>query len=187
MIFLSQNLGNKYDGIVDIVTGIETIVQGYYVDISDGVQNIAVAPKTGQNIKSIVYEGSRKSITDYFKFDSNPERLFALACDNSDEVIWWLRPAAKQFNITYNRGHEYRPDFVVETADKYYLVEVKDRRKVNDADVLSKKERAIQYCKVASEYNKAHGHKGFEYLFIPDNEISSSSSFNTLLARFREK
>lgn len=184
---LIQHLAVKYDGIVDIVTGIETIVQGYYVDISDGVQNIAVAPKTGQSIKSIVYEGSRKSITDYFKFDSNPERLFALACDNSDEVIWWLRPAAKQFNITYNRGHEYRPDFVVETSDKYYLVEIKDREKVNDPKVLAKKERAIQYCKVATEYNKAHAHKGFEYLFIPDDQISSSSSFNTLLARFREK
>lgn len=184
---LIQHLAVKYDGIVDIVTGIETIVQGYYVDISDGVQNIAVAPKTGQSIKSIVYEGSRKSITDYSKFDSNPERLFALACDNSDEVIWWLRPAAKQFNITYNRGHEYRPDFVVETSDKYYLVEIKDREKVNDPKVLAKKERAIQYCKVATEYNKAHAHKGFEYLFIPDDQISSSSSFNTLLARFREK
>lgn len=183
---LLQHLAIAYDGIVDIVQGIETIVQGYYIDITNGVQNIAVAPKPGQNIKSIVYEGSRKSVTDYFKFDSNPERLFALACDNSDEVLQWLRPAAKQFNITYNRGHEYRPDFVVETADKYYLVEIKDRRKVDEPDVVAKKERAIDYCKVASEYNAANGHKGFEYVFIPDNEVSSSSSFNTLLARFRE-
>ncbi len=141
---LIQHLAVKYDGIVDIVQEIETIIQGYYVDITDGVQSIAVAPKTGQSIKTIVYNGSRKSATKCFKFDSNPERLFALACDNSDEVLQWLRPAAKQFNITYNRGHEYRPDFVVETADKYYLVEVKDRRKVNDADVMAKKERAIQ-------------------------------------------
>lgn len=184
---LIRHLAIKYDDIIDTVQGIDTIVQGYYVDITDGVQSITVAPKTGQSIKSIVYNGSRKSVTDYFKFDSNPERLFALACDNSDEVIQWLRPAAKQFNITYNRGHEYRPDFVVETAEKYYLVEVKDRRRVNDPDVIAKKERAIKYCKVATEYNEAHGHKGFEYVFIPDNEVSSSSSFNTLLARFRER
>lgn len=184
---LLQHLAIKYDDIVDTVQGIETVVQGYYVDITDGVQNITVEPQKGQNIKSIVYNGSRKSVTDYFKFDSNPERLFALACDNSDEVIQWLRPAAKQFNITYNRGHEYRPDFVVETADKYYLVEIKDRRKVEEPDVIAKKERAIKYCKIATEYNEAQGYKGFEYVFIPDNEISSSSSFNTLLARFGEE
>ena len=182
-----QNLAIKYDDIFDTVQGIETVVHGYYVDITDGVQSIAVAPKSGQSIKSIVYGGSRKSVTDCFKFDSNPERLFALACDNSHEVIQWLRPASKQFNITYNRGHEYRPDFVVETSEKYYLVEVKDRTKVNDPVVLAKKERAIQYCKVATEYNKAHGHKGFEFLFIPDNEISSNTSFNTLLEKFRER
>lgn len=182
---LMRHLAIKYDDIFDTVLGIETVVQDYCIDTTDGVQNIAVAPK-GQNIKSIAYNGSRKSITNYFKFDSNPERLFALACDNSAEVLQWLRPAAKQFNITYNRGHEYRPDFVAETAEKYYLVEVKDRRKLNDPDVIAKKECAIQYCKVATEYNKAHGHKGFEYMFIPDNEISGSSSFGTLLARFRE-
>lgn len=184
---LLQHLAIKYDDIIDTVQGIETIVQGYYIDISDGVQNIAVAPKTGQNIKSIVYSGSKKSVTDYFKFDSNPERLFALACDNSLEVVQWLRPATKQFNITYNRGRAYIPDFVVETSDMYYLIEVKDRRRINDPDVLAKKERAIKYCQVATAYNEANGHKGFEYLFIPDNEISSSSSFNVLFSKFKEQ
>lgn len=184
---LIQHLAVSYDGIVDTVSGIETVVQNYIIDITGGVQNIVVAPKSGQSIKSIAYEGSRKSVTDYFKFDSNPERLFALVCDNSNEVIQWLRPASKQFNITYNRGHEYRPDFVVETTEKYYLVEVKDRTKLDDPVVLAKKERAIQYCKVATEYNKANGHKSFEFLFIPDNEISGNTSFNTLLEKFRER
>ena len=182
---LLQHLAVSYDGIVDIVQGIETIIQGNYIDITNGVQNIAVAPKTGQNIKTLVYTGSRKSVTDYFKFDSDPERLFALACDNSEEVVQWLRPAAKQFNITYNNGHEYRPDFVTETADTYYLVEVKDKDEMDDPKVVAKKERALEYCKVASEYNIANGHKGFEYLFIPDDQVSGSSSFNTLLKRFK--
>lgn len=182
---LLKHLAVSYEGIIDIVQGIETVIQGNYIDITGGVKNITVAPENGQNIKTLTYTGSRKSVTDYFKFDSNSERLFALACDNSEEVVQWLRPAAKQFNITYNNGHEYRPDFVTETADKYYLVEVKDRRKLDDPDVIAKKERALKYCKVASEYNIVNGHKGFEYLFIPDNEVNSSSSFNTLLKRFK--
>ena len=65
-----------------------------------------------------------------------------------------------------------------------YLVEVKDRTKLNDPIVLAKKERAISYCKVASEYNMANGHKPFKYLFVPDDEITASSSFNNIKDRF---
>lgn len=123
-------------------------------------------------------------MTTLCKFDSNPERLFALACENSPEVIRWLKPASNQFNITYNRGHRYEPDFVVETEDMYYLVEVKAKNKLSDPDVIAKKERGIKYCKVASEYNLANGHKAFSYLFIPHDEISASSGCNNLKARF---
>ena len=69
----------------------------------------------------------------------------------------------------------------------YYLVEVKDKTKINDPIVLAKKDRAIKYCSVATEYNLANGHKGFRYLFIPHDEITTSSSFNNLKDRFIEK
>lgn len=181
---LLQHLAVKYEGIVEVVSGIETVLSNYMIDLTSDIRNINEDPD--KDIRSLVYDGARKSVTTPYKFDSNPERLFAIACDNSPEVIQWLRPSPKQFNITYNRGHRYEPDFVVETKDMYYLVEVKDRRKLNDPDVLAKKERAISYCKVASEYNLANGHKAFKYLFIPDNEISSNSSFNNLKDRFLE-
>lgn len=180
---LLQHLAVSYDGIVEIVQGIETIINNYLIDISNGLTNIFEEPSE-RNIKSLVYDGATKSVTTPYKFDSNPERLFALACENSPEVIRWLRPAPNQFNITYNRGHRYEPDFVVETEDMYYLVEVKAKNKINDPDVIAKKERAIKYCKVSSEYNLANGHKAFKYLFIPHDEISASSSFNNLKERF---
>ncbi len=179
---LLQHLGIKYEGLIETVSGIETLIRNYAIDYSNEVKNISMEPDI--NISSIAYEGAKKSVTNMFKFDSNPERLFALACDNSPEVVRWLRPAPKQFNITYNRGKRYEPDFVVETDDMYYLVEIKDKRKINDPDVISKKDRALQYCKIASEYNKANGHKEFRYLFIPHDEISSNSSFNNLKDRF---
>lgn len=180
---LLQHLAVSYDGIVEIVQGIETIINNYLIDVSNGLTNIFEEPSE-KNIKSLVYDGATKSVTTPYKFDSNPERLFALACENSPEVIRWLRPAPNQFNITYNRGHRYEPDFVVETEDMYYLVEVKAKNKMNDPDVIAKKERAIKYCKVSSEYNLANGHKAFKYLFIPHDEISASSSFNNLKERF---
>lgn len=183
---LLQHLAIKYDDIFETVDGIQRVVSHYLEDFEGDAHDISEAPPTGVNISSIAYRGSPKSITEPFKFDSNPERLFALACDNSPEVIQWLRPGPDQFNITYNRGHRYEPDFVVETSDSYYLVEVKAANKINDPDVIAKKERAIKYCAEATEYNVANGHKGFRYLFIPHDEISSSSSFDNLKARFIE-
>lgn len=182
---LLQHLAVSYSGIVEVVQGIETVIRNYVIDVTNGVKNINEA--SGEtDIRSIAYNGAIKSVTSPYKFDSEPERLFALCCENSPEVIQWLRPAASQFNITYNRGHRYEPDFVVETEDMYYLVEIKAKNKMEDPDVLAKKERAIKYCAVASEYNKAHSHKGFKYLFIPHDEISSSSSFNNLKDRFNK-
>ncbi|MBQ8749078.1 MAG: DEAD/DEAH box helicase family protein [Clostridia bacterium] len=179
---LLQHLAVKYEGLVETAYGIETLIRNYAIDYSHGVKNINEEPDT--TISSIVYEGAKRSVTQQFKFDSNPERLFALACENSPEVVRWLRPAPKQFNITYNRGKRYEPDFVVETKDMYYLVEVKDKRRLEDIDVVAKKDRALQYCRIASEYNKANGHKEFRYLFIPHDEVSSNSSFNNLMLRF---
>lgn len=182
---LLQHLVVFYKGLVEVAVGITDIVRGA-VDYSGGEKDIT-EPSGEEDIRSICYRGGSKALVAPFKFDSEPERLFALACENSPEVIQWLRPAPTQFNITYNRGHRYEPDFVVETADMYYLVEVKDRRRINDPEVEAKKERAIKYCKVATEYNLANGHKGFKYLFIPHDEITSSSSFNNLKQRFIEE
>ena len=182
---LLQHLVVFYKGLVEVAVGVTDIVRGA-VDYSGGEKDITEASGE-QDIRSVCYRGGSKGLVVPFKFDSEPERLFALACENSPEVIQWLRPAPTQFNITYNRGHRYEPDFVVETEDMYYLVEVKDRRRINDPEVEAKKERAIKYCKVATEYNLANGHKGFKYLFIPHDEISSSSSFNNLMQRFTEE
>lgn len=181
---LLQHLAISYDGIVEVVQGIETVVNNYMVDITTGLRNINQSTDTGENISSIVYDGARKSVTTPYKFDSEPERKFAISCENSPEVLQWLRPASNQFNITYNRGKRYEPDFVVETNDMYYLVEVKAKNRMDEPIVIAKKERAIKYCRIATEYNLAHGYKGFKYLFIPHDEISTSSSFNNLKNRF---
>ena len=172
-------------GLVEVAIGVVDIVESA-IDYSGGEKDIN-EPSGEQDIRSIAYRGGRKALTSPFKFDSEPERLFALSCENSPEVLRWLRPAPTQFNITYNRGHRYEPDFVVETEDMYYLVEVKDSRRLTDPEVLAKKERAIKYCKVATEYNKANGHKGFKYLFIPHDMVSSTSRFNVLKDRFVEE
>ena len=183
-----QHLAIQYEDILETVEGIVDIVYDEAINYDGVLKNLYEAPPKGVNIKGFAYEdGIHKSLRKPVKFDSNPERIFAIVCENSPEVIRWLRPASNQFNITYNGGKSYEPDFVVEDDANYYLVEVKRRDEMNDPDVLAKKDRALKYCKVASEYNLAHGHKGFKYLFIPHDEITSSSSFKNLKDRFIEK
>jgi len=181
---LLQHLAVTYKGIVEMVSNISTSIVNNVIDFSNGLTDLYKAAPTGTSIKSLVYTGGTKSVVSPYKFDSDPERIFAIVCENSPEVKQWLRPNREQFNITYNRGKKYQPDFVVETSDKYYLVEVKGMDRINDPDVIAKKERAIQYCKLASEYNTAHKYKPFIYLFVPENQFDSTTTFNTIKDRF---
>lgn len=177
---LLRNLTIKYDGIIESIEKIDTVVFNYILDSTKETRDLYLESGS-DNIKSLIYNGAKKAVVSPFKFDSEPERKLAIVCEESEEVIQWLRPDLKQFNITYNRGRKYQPDFVVETEDTYYLVEVKGKDRINDPDVQAKKERAISYCKVASEYNVANGHKPFVYMFIPHDEITISTRFNSLL------
>lgn len=182
---LMQNLAITYDDIIDTVMGIDTVI---FDDVFDSYEDVRdLYSESGkENIKSLVYDGAKKAVKSPYKFDSEPERIFAIVCEYSKEVIQWLRPSNKQFNITYNRGVKYRPDFVVETSDSYYLVEVKRKDEMNKPDVLAKKYRAIKYCEVASLYNTSMGYKPFVYLFVPHDEISTTTSFEYLKNRFSE-
>lgn len=137
-----------------------------------------------EKIQSVLFEGIKKGVFSTAKFDSHPELLLArvLECDN--DVVNWLRPAPQEFNITYNHGHSYEPDFVVETEDIIYLVEVKREDQLKDTDVIAKKKRGIQYCEVATRWGKANGYKEWRYLFIPSKQVMPNSSFMQLAKQF---
>jgi len=140
-----------------------------------------------EDIRNVLFTGIQKGVFSEAKFDSKDGELtLARVMETDSDVINWLRPHPREFNITYNHGHAYEPDFVVETEDIIYLVEVKGEDKLNDPDVIAKKERGIQYCAVASRWGKANGYKEWRYLFIPAGQIRSSSTFALLAERFKE-
>lgn len=139
-----------------------------------------------EKIQSVLFDGIKKGVFDRTKFDSHPELLFARILEYDTDVQNWLRPASQEFNITYNHGHCYEPDFVVETEKAIYLVEVKGEDKLNDPDVIAKKRRGIQYCEVATRWSKANGYKEWQYLFIPSKQVMPNSSFKQLAQRFQE-
>lgn len=102
-------------------------------------------PFTG-DIRSVLFTGIKKGVFREAKFDSKDGELtLARVLETDPDVLNWLRPHPQEFNITYNHGHSYEPDFVVETEDIIYLVEVKGEDKLKDPDVIAKKEISSVY------------------------------------------
>jgi len=124
-------------------------------------------------IKQMLFGGFSRGLYPLQKFDSDSERRFAVLLERHAEK--WFRPVKGQFQVFYKAGAdqpEYLPDFVVETADKIYMVETKARTDLADADVQAKAEAAMTWCCNATEYTLANNGKPWVYLLIPHDEIN---------------
>lgn len=136
-------------------------------------------------LSSKVFSGFAKSCHDKYKFDSIPEKRFSEIIENSDDVIKWLRPASKQFNIWYNNNsYRYVPDFVAETENTIYLIEIKAENELEDKIVKLKEEAAINYCKNATEINKVRKEKTWKYAIIPHDKTDTNMTFKKLVTEF---
>jgi type III restriction enzyme len=139
-------------------------------------------------IKSCVFSGFKKSCHSLLKFDSKSEKDFAFILEEEagSPVLKWLRPAPNQFNITWGvlNPRQYEPDFVAETADTIYLIEVKAEKDILTADVQDKAKAAVHYCKHATAYNAEHGEKPWKYILIPHDKISIQMGFESLSTQF---
>lgn len=136
------------------------------------------------DIRNVLFEGMEKGVFYEAKFDSEPELKFARIIDRKESSAQkWLRPSAQEFSLRYEYDgayHDYQPDFVVETADVRYLVEVKGMDKLKDGKVLAKKARGEKYCKVVSDWAESAGSKPWKYLFIPENAVKGNVTFDFL-------
>jgi len=133
-----------------------------------------------------VFVGFKKACHDKYKFDSKSEKDFAtlLEKDSSGFVIKWLRPSARQFNITWGKfGQKYEPDFVVETPESILMVEIKKSTEVSSVEVQEKAKAAKLYCEQASEYTTENGGKKWQYVIVPHDQITLSSNLKDLCER----
>lgn len=130
-----------------------------------------------------VFGGFKKACHTLYKFDSNPERIFAIVLEDDAKVLKWMRPAQKQFDIYYGPGgsSRYEPDFVVETAAQIFLVETKASNRIHDNDVKEKATAAQVYCQAVSEWNAEHSGKPWTYALVAHDEIRLNSSFGYLM------
>jgi len=147
---------------------------------ADDVYDYTVTVKAGE-LRSKVFKGFKKACHTLYKFDSSPELVLARVLELDPDVKKWLRPAPKQFNIIWGKHRlNYEPDFIVETADKIYMVEVKARNEIDTHEVQEKARAGAEYCRTVSDWNARNGGKPWEYAIIADDNIRPQSSFQHL-------
>lgn len=171
--------------IIERISGVsyDIIEPSYMRKIGEEPVSVYDSIEDGK-VPKVLFTGFKKALHPIYKFDSAPERRFSIVCETDPEVQKWLRPAPKQFNLFYDGNRRYEPDFVVETSDTMYLVEIKGEDRLNDEDNLHKKQRAVRYCQVANVYCEGNGLKTWKYLYIPSQQVQTTSSFNMLAQRF---
>ena len=137
---------------------------------------IAVSPLS--DTKKYVFGGFGKCCFHFQRFDSDPERQLAVLLDSAPEtsVLRWMKPADNQFQIEYETGRRYNPDFVVETDTEILIIEVKARNELSDTNVLSKARAARRWVYYANQVAKESDKKEWLYLLVPHDEIKPSST-----------
>lgn len=135
------------------------------------------------SIKKKIFKGFKKACHSMYKFDSSSEKDFVTILENSNIVIKWLRPAENQFNIYWNKINKYEPDFIVETQDVIYMIEIKASNQINNEEVKAKKTAGEQYCTLLNEYSKTHNIKKWEYIIISDEDIKTNYDFDRYIIK----
>jgi len=133
-----------------------------------------------KNIRSIVFKWFKKSVAKYVKFDSDSERIYSVIIEEDIEVLKWMKPPIWVFKLFYRHNNitsEYLPDFIIETKDYKYLIEVKAENDLEDDIVQSKAEAAKKWCR---DVNSLIDWKEWRYIMIPHTMITIDKSFKML-------
>lgn len=107
--------------------------------------------------------------------------------ENEDDVIKWSKPAKGSFKIHYSNEADYEPDFVVETKTAKFLCEPKRASEINDEEVRAKARAAAEWCKHATEHERAHDGKSWYYLLIPHDAIAENKTLQGFEATYLVK
>ena len=134
-----------------------------------------------------VFYGSRKSPYLWHKFHSDPERRLACLIDSDFEksVVRWLKPGRGQFQIEYQPGKPYEPDFIIERAEEMVILEVKAANELADPIVIEKSRAARAWIEHANVFAREDEGKRWCYALVPDTSITQSATIAGLLAVYR--
>lgn len=148
---------------------------------ADSVHHYTETITPTNTIPSKVFGGFKKACHNLYKFDSKAEKDFATILEKDTDVLKWLRPADAQFELYWKyNSKRYHPDFVVETADTIFMVEIKAERDIDDSEVQEKAEAGKKYCEAATNFNLANGGKKWTYVLIPHTAVVANMSLKSL-------
>ena len=119
-------------------------------------------------MRGMLFGGFRKCLYPIQKFDSDPERRFAVILEDDKEVLKWFKPNKGVFQIHYTQDDDaYEPDFVAETKTQKFMCEPKRVSEMTDDIVRAKAKAAALWCKHATDT----GDKPWTYLLIPHDKM----------------
>ena len=170
-----------------VTRGFHTLrANNYSAAADEDVRDFRVPIPEGQRsrIGSMVFGGFGKCLYPVQKFDSDPERRFAVILENDDEAVKWFKPAKGDFQIHYSQEDSYEPDFVVETRTAKFLCEPKRASEMTDEVVLAKADAAATWCDHATDHANENGGKPWSYLLIPHDKIQDQMTLAGLATAY---
>ncbi|MGH0037122.1 MAG: DEAD/DEAH box helicase [Myxococcota bacterium] len=154
--------------------------QAFAASADESVRPFDTPIDNKSDIRKMLFGGFKKCLYPTQKFDSDPERRFAVVLEQDSSVIKWFKPGKGVFQIRYTGDNDYEPDFVVETETEKLLCEPKRADQMQDAVVLAKARAAATWCKHASGHEKENDGKPWRYLLIPHDAIADNMTIDGL-------
>jgi type III restriction enzyme len=174
-------------------TSYEVIVSQGFTEVRNQVfaapagekpRHFEIPVENKKDIRSMLFGGFARCLYSTQKFDTDPERRFAVVLERDKTVMKWFKPGKGVFRIRYTNEKEYEPDFVVETLTEKLICEPKRANEMEDPVVLAKARAAATWCKHASAYEVAHQGKPWRYVLIPDTAIAENMTLDGLVRQY---
>ncbi len=173
---------------VKVTKGFRALVPATFaLGAGESERNFRVPIVDKHQITKMVFGGFAKCLYPVQKFDSDPERRFSVVLENDQAVLKWVKPAKGNFHIDFKNGAQYEPDFVVETAQHRFLVEVKRSDYLDDDEVMEKAKAARLWCIHATAHTATTDGKPWRYLLIADVAIRDNMSLAGLANEYEWK
>jgi type III restriction enzyme len=155
----------QYDQVVELVT-----VTGSRVTDREVSKD-----RTSKFLKSVAYNGWKKSLYALDWFDSEPERAVANIVDDANDVLCWVRLHIGDLPILWRSdGREYNADLiVVEKDDTHWIVEIKRDDDITSEEVQAKRQAAQRWVNHVNADDKVAA--AWRYLLLSETDIKQAT------------
>ncbi|HEX5009341.1 MAG TPA: DEAD/DEAH box helicase family protein [Planctomycetota bacterium] len=167
-------------------------VQAVTVDAEEQPRDVRQAPPNPGEMRGMIFSGLKRSLYSVQRFQSDPERQFAVLLEDSPDVVKWAKPKDGALKITWSPDgrrdeRQYNPDFVVEGTKRCFLVEVKDHKLLEDPDVAAKARAALEWCGHATSHAGTVRGKPWSYVLVPDDRTGAGATLAGLIRAFERR